>query len=220
MTTIDHDRCSELLPAFVAADLGAENTAAVRDHLATCEQCRAEKAGLEALRAGAGPGLSERERALLHHGVTAAVGAEPEVTVISLERKRSLGAYAARALGAAAAITIIGTFVYLGFSGGGDADGVAGRDGGGDAVGLFDEDRAEEAPAAQAEAEGGGGNKRAKDKGTASLGAASDTTAGGAPAPPFAIAQEPLTSAQLEDLGESSRPSRTLATERSSWGAL
>ena len=217
MTTIDHERCSELLLAFMTGELSGAETDTVGEHLSGCEQCRAEQAGLEALRVGAGDDLSTLERGRLHQRVAAAIEAERAAEVIPLQPRRSFGAAAARFLGAAAAITAIGTFIYFGATGGGDdasrTQGAA--DNGGDTVELFDESEAPQAAPEEVAGQsgGGGGNRSNKDKATTSTGAmAADTGEGGAPRPPFEIATDPFTSSQLERLGRSSAPSRTLST--------
>jgi hypothetical protein len=51
MTEINHERCSELLGGHHRGELGSEDAAAVERHLAGCEECRAELAGLRAMSA-------------------------------------------------------------------------------------------------------------------------------------------------------------------------
>lgn len=67
-----HDRCSELLRGYVRGELPGELADEVRDHLATCGDCRAEHRAVMALGVGdasdARP-LDDVERARLHRGL-------------------------------------------------------------------------------------------------------------------------------------------------------
>jgi hypothetical protein len=105
---ISHERCSELLPGFLRGDLAGGDEEAIRTHLAGCEDCRAELAGLTVLTAEIPEGLREDERVRLHDGVAAALAPRPGRAgdVIPLER-RTRAPWGARWLGAAAAVLVI-----------------------------------------------------------------------------------------------------------------
>ena len=201
MTAIDHARCSELLPAFLKGELGEADAAAVRDHLSGCDECRSERTGLEALLAAGGDALTTEEQTRLERGVMSAIA---PADVIPMPARRSFGARAAQLLGAAAAITLIGGFIYLGVTGGGS--------GGGEAGVAQDALDAADAPEPAAEGAGGGGGDRMsrgkEEQGTTDTAAGSlaDDDAGFRP-PMFAATRDSYTSAELERLGESSDPS-------------
>ena len=207
MTEIDHDRCSELLVDFLEGKLSEDEQQAVADHLANCEPCNSERAGLASLLEGEPATLTPEERTRLETGVMSAIGESDEGIVVPLKRRATFGSGAARFLGAAAAITVIGTFIYFGVAGSGGDDGAGGS--GDTAQTEFDAPVAEEAAGQDAGA--GGGTSRTKNKrGAASLGAAADSLRD-APSPTFVVSRDPYTSADLQKLGESSLPSVTFA---------
>lgn len=203
----DHEQLSDLLPALLDGRLAPAEAAELEAHLAGCDQCRAERRGLELLRAEPGEGLTAGERAALERGVMAGIAGEPEVaTVVPFEPRRRFGARVAGTLGAAAVIALFATFVYFGISGGGDDDESGGESparveqesGGAD---FAEEDRAYE--------NGDGG---VDEEAGAAVG---DTTAGtalAAPTPRFVVEDEPLTGADLQKRGESSLASVRFAT--------
>lgn len=210
MTPMDHDRCSEMLPAFLEGKLDDAEQRNVAAHLAECEQCRQERAGLASLLAGPSAALTADERARLESGVMSAIGEGHDATVVPLPQRVPFGPRAAGLLGAAAVIAVIATFVYFGFLGGG-----AGEDTG--VGGLTHADTEErQAPAAEDADKGGDrGSKRTKDKARRGMlesaaGTSGDFTSD-APTPNFVISRDPYTSAELEKIGESSPPSLTFA---------
>jgi hypothetical protein len=136
MRHLTHERCSELLAAYLAEDLDSEQHRLVEDHLEHCAQCSAEHAGLAALRSDEGEGLTGDERALLRAGVLEAIR-DPDSTIASALEDESdavvvaLGGRKSRAgqyLGVAALLAILAVgslFVFrggLGVSGGDDGD--------------------------------------------------------------------------------------------------
>lgn len=208
MTEIDHDRCSELLGDFLAGKLSEDERRAVANHLANCEPCRSERAGLALLLEGEPVTLTPDERARLETGVMSAIGESGDGVVVPLQKRATFGSGAARLLGAAAAITAIATFIYFGVAGSGGED--AGNGSGVTARTEFD------APAEEAvggdTAGGGGRGSRTKNKAgtTTGLEAAADSLQD-SPAPTFVVSRDPYSSAELQKLGESSLPSVTFA---------
>ncbi len=208
MTSIDHERCSELLRSYVAGELSDDDVTAVAEHLATCEQCRREHAALERLWPEEDVTLTPDERTRVRRGVMAAIGHEDAAPVVSLRQRKGFGARAAAVLGAAAAITVIGAFVYLGVMGAGsdDAD-TAGRSGG-DTTQQFN------AGAPEAEEERSAADRKTRSKkGTVAdtAGTSLDAAAAPQPRPGFMVATDPYTSAELEKLGESGLPTVMIA---------
>ncbi|MGH2755955.1 MAG: zf-HC2 domain-containing protein, partial [Actinomycetota bacterium] len=133
---LEHERCSELLGPLLRGELSERETALVKEHLAGCEECRAERLGLEAL-AGA-PGvmavsaepLSELERARLHRAVSAAL---PHPRTIVPDTPKPWVARLAPYLGAAAALVLVVFGVTQMDLGGSDEDaGFSTRDEAGD----------------------------------------------------------------------------------------
>src|SRR5919106_4388931 len=102
-----HERCSELLPGILRGDLTSEDEGAARAHLAECEECRAELAGLRSLQSSQPSEMNSEERDALHRGVAAALANRGRGAgdVIPLEGKRR--APGARWLGAAASILVL-----------------------------------------------------------------------------------------------------------------
>jgi hypothetical protein len=159
---LTHERCSELLAAYLAEDLDPEQHRLVEDHLEHCAQCSAERAGLAALRSSDEGDLTGDERALLRAGVLEAIREsttasplqdESDAVVVPLGGRK---ARAGRYLGIAAVLAILAVgslFVLrgggLGVTGGDDSESSFGtlQDSGGEgggAEGEAAEDRAEE----------------------------------------------------------------------------
>ena len=221
MSPMDHERCSELLPGYLAGDLDGADTEAVAEHLAECEQCAGERAGLEALQGTPSLTMTTEERAALERGVMAGIGRdEPGDVVTPLPTRPPIRARLAQALGAAALIAAIATFAFLGLSGG-DDDAVlrtANQDGdaeGADTEAAFDQSQ-------DAGGGSGGGSGSLEDKkgttGTSEIAAAEagapDSASGPGgqpPQPAFTLADDPFTSGELQKLGESSLASVTFA---------
>jgi hypothetical protein len=134
---LTHERCSELLAAYLAEDLDSEQHRLVEDHLEHCAQCSAERAGLAALRSSdGGESLTGDERALLRAGVLEAIR-DPDSTTSPFEDESDavvvpLGSRKSRAgkyLGIAAMLAILAVgslFVLrggeLGVTGSDDSD--------------------------------------------------------------------------------------------------
>src|SRR5919106_1492826 len=128
-----HERCSELLPGILRGDLTSEDEGAARAHLAECEGCRAELAGLRSLHSSQPPEMNSEERDALHRGVAAALARQVRGAgdVIPLEGKRR-APRGARWLGAAAAVLVLAvgaTFVLMQFFGSGGGAGDAALEG-------------------------------------------------------------------------------------------
>jgi hypothetical protein len=133
---LTHERCSELLAAYLAGELDHEQHRLVQDHLEHCAQCSAERAALAALRSDdEGGGLTAGERAVLRKGVLDAIR-EPDATSPLQDESDAVvvplggrGARAGKYLGIAAMLAILAVgslFVLrgggLGVSGGDDGD--------------------------------------------------------------------------------------------------
>jgi len=196
---IDHDRCSEMLPAFLDGSLHGTEAAAVESHLASCDGCRAELRGLEALRSTTGDGLTPAERGSLSRAVMAGIADEPAsgaVTPLAPRPRAWLGV--AGALGAAATVAVIASVAFFG-GGGLDETGV-----------LGDSESAE-----MGEAGGGAGavaDRRAENAGSSDAAAAgtereavpATESVTQAPVPTFTVERRSLTAAELQKRGESS----------------
>lgn len=99
--TDEHHPISELLAPYERGELGAPETAAVEDHLASCDECRAELAGVRALFGAPGPAMEEIERARLRRAVLSATTgqrAEPPGPSLASRIAPALGAAALLAL--------------------------------------------------------------------------------------------------------------------------
>lgn len=195
MTTMDHDRCSELLGAYVRGELDASERDPVDAHLATCAECRAERAGLVALLgSGDTDPLTEMERARLRRAVLAA-GQPDEVTPVAETPPswaEARGNRLLQVLGTAALLVMIGGFIYAtGLTGGGMGGMDSAEDGSGGG--------GDEAPAATSdealEAEAGGGTSRSSAQDLA-----------GGPRPTFRRSLGEITGRRLNQLGREGLP--------------
>ena len=208
--SFDHDRVSESLPAFLDGTLGDTDAREVEKHLATCEDCRLEAAAVKALRAPPVSPLTDKERLTLEHKVMAGIADDSSTTVTELRPRTKFGARISQVMGAAAAIAVLATFLYLGSSMGGDDSVESGA--GGDTTENAEavlEDRDEER------------SKRSQPDSIAADSADAGSGAGGGeeaatnfkspPDPRFTVADEPFTSSDLQKLGESSLASVTFA---------
>ena len=215
---IDHERCSELLPAFLSGGLSAPEAAALEDHLAACEDCRAEKRALEFLGDPEHEPLTARERSALESGVMAGIAKDTgeRPVVVPMQRRKPIGQRVAQVLGAAATIVVLASLVYFGSLSGGDDEsaGVSGE--------TADIQEEREGPVADADGgkgrrSGAGGGSAGSAAGEETLEAASGDTAMGsdtsykAPTPRFSVDEDPYTSEQLQKRGESSLASVTFA---------
>jgi hypothetical protein len=141
---LTHERCSELLTAYLSGELDPDQHRLVEDHLEHCAQCSDERAGLVAVQSATDEGLTGDERAMLRAGVLEAIrdssatstplGLQDESDAIVVPL-RGRGSRASKYLGIAAmlAILAVGSLVVLrggglGVSGTGDGD--AGSSGG------------------------------------------------------------------------------------------
>lgn len=199
---IDHDRCSELLAAFVQGKLDAGLASGVEAHLQGCPRCSQERAGLTALlRRDALPALSELERARLRRVVLSEAVPLPDEQTTETLSDSAPGARLYRILGTAAVLFLIGGFAYLGLGGGmGGED--SGSGGGVSSTsrdpGATDEDRL--VPAQEA---------RPLEQGSSSAEAGTaDTLKGRAPAPSptFVADLGPVDEKRLNRLGRSALP--------------
>lgn len=214
---LDNEHVSGALPAFLDGTLDSADAASVEEHLSACEECAQEAAGLKFLRAPSEGGLTSSERTALEHRVMAGIAEDPsEAPVVELRPRKSVGARVAQVLGAAAAIAVFGTLLYMGSTiGGGDgADESAGtalEAENGDREGRRNGDRNRSRPAAiAADSAASKEESTAATAGDASGGAGSSFK--GAPDPRFEVAEDPYTSADLQKLGESSLASVTFAS--------
>ncbi|MGH2817049.1 MAG: zf-HC2 domain-containing protein [Actinomycetota bacterium] len=121
--SIDHDRCSELIAPFVRGELAGRDAAEVREHLDGCDVCSAEERAVRTLLAPAKTQpMSEIERARLHRRLEDATTAEGGPKD---QARRSRAGWNPRiaAWGASAAVlAVVGGFLYLGLSDGGNDD--------------------------------------------------------------------------------------------------
>ena len=204
---LSHERCSELLPGFLEGALPGDDARLVEDHLASCEECRMEKLGLETLTTGEIEGLTAMERAALERGVMGGISEDTATTeVIPLAPRRRIGARVAGALGAAAVVAVIATLAYFGSSGGLDEATMGGADTG---------ERAEENAVGERDRSGRGGRRRhrvaaGKVSDSTALnaesetGTAFDTAQGPAPVPTFRVEERRLSGPVLQKRGASS----------------
>ena len=148
MTEITHDRCSELLGGYRRGELDPDDAAAVERHLAGCEECRTELAGLLALTAGPDlEPLGDDERRRLREAV-AREGRLVPATVheFPAARRTIWERHAGQIVGAAASIVaILFAYVVFGLPASDDAGEGEGAGGGGEDAATLD---TEEAPAA------------------------------------------------------------------------
>ena len=142
---LTHERCSELLTAYLSGELDPEQRRLVEDHLEHCAQCSDERAGLAALRSATDEGLTGDERAMLRAGVLGAIrdsGAtsplqdEREAVVVPLSGR---GARAGKYLGIAAMLAILAVGSLFLFRGGGSGFSSGDDDGGDSAVGQAED---------------------------------------------------------------------------------
>jgi len=140
MTEITHDRCSELLAGHHRGELDPEDASAVERHLAGCAECRAELAGLRALKRSVDfQPLSDDERRSLRDGFAREARLAPG-QVYELPARRTLWErHAGQIVGAAASIVVLlfaVLVVWGGLQGGDDSaeDGAGSQSGGGDAA--------------------------------------------------------------------------------------
>ncbi len=116
-----HERCSELLRAYARRELDESDALAVEEHLGSCDACRSELAGLNALLAADSVELDLRERRKLHEAVARAV--EPRDPVIigaGFEKRRGWMQRFAPTLSAAALLLVVLVVAMSGITGGGD----------------------------------------------------------------------------------------------------
>jgi len=161
---LSHERCSELLFAYITDELDAEERTSVENHLEHCAQCSAERAGLLGLRSGPSEPLSEDERVVLRASVLAAArGYEPAEGPLADEHDAvivPLGGWRSRAskyVGIAALLAVLAVgFAYVGLLGGGD-DGAGGESSSAEPEGV--EGVGSETRDDRAGARGGGGEE-------------------------------------------------------------
>ena len=111
---LEHERCSELLGPLLRGELSEQQATSVEDHIAGCEECRAEKEGLQALIGApalmsvpAEP-LTEFEKARLRRAVAGAMpAASPAARTIVSEPGKPWAARIAPYLGTAAALILV-----------------------------------------------------------------------------------------------------------------
>lgn len=116
---MDHERCSELLLPYLRGVLDEDATAAVEGHLATCEECQAERQGLSALVAEPAEPLTDLERASLHRDLRSRISLPADPGAPDKDRL----AWLPPALGVAALLLAVVVGMQLGGGGGGDTAG-------------------------------------------------------------------------------------------------
>jgi hypothetical protein len=118
---MDHNRCSELLPAYVDGELDASTMDEVGAHLQGCADCRLEETALRAMAAVQVTPMSADERSWLHEqvltGAKTTEEPEPAATVL-VPRRAPWLTRVAPALGAVAALLVLAVGAML--VGGGD----------------------------------------------------------------------------------------------------
>lgn len=192
MNPSDHERCSELLAGHVRGDLGAADRAWVSEHLAACDQCRAEESALHALALGDVAPLTELERAGLRRAVLAS--SRDEAVRPAVQAPVASGGRLLQVLGAAALLLIIGVFMYssgLIGNGGQGLDESAGGDAGESA----------EAPAPAQDAEA-----LEAESGAAGGGSTEDASGASAPQPTFKRSLGEISGRRLNKLGRKGLP--------------
>jgi hypothetical protein len=115
---LTHERCSELLAAYVGEGLEAAGSEAVARHLASCPDCRQELNGLSELLAPAGPPMTSSERAALHEALPGPTGDARVVDFRPRSKRREpisrpWPARLAAALGAAALLLVVAAAAVL-----------------------------------------------------------------------------------------------------------
>ena len=175
MTHLDHDRCSELLAAYVRGELTERDRSWVSSHLSSCAECSAELVALEHLTGLPDARLNDIEKGTLHRRLDEATAVERE-----LDAPRTtpppvpIRGRVAQWLGAAALIALVavGITVVGNGMGGSDDSETAGETSGGDedAGGTEPEGDLFQAPESQPRARaqkdtagGGGGSEAAGD---------------------------------------------------------
>ena len=115
MTEISHERCSELLLLWGQGRLDATDSAALEAHLATCEECARERAGMNLLVTEEVETLTDDERARLRNAVAAAVAGDHRAgEVVGFRRRPGQRARLWPALRVAAvAAAVVAGFVFV-----------------------------------------------------------------------------------------------------------
>ena len=124
---MDHERCSDLLLPYVLEELEPDASREVEEHLASCDDCRKEHAGLAALMAEPVEPMNDIERASLHRDLSERVSipAGPG-------EERARMAWLPQALGVAATLLVVVVGLQALSGSGGDEDAaVSGGAGGG-----------------------------------------------------------------------------------------
>jgi anti-sigma factor RsiW len=149
VTEITHERCSELLRFLESGKLGASEAAAVEAHLASCDECARELAGLRSLTTGPGVMMSEEEKKRLHEAIRVAIRDEraPRADVVAASSNTALRRIWPSARVLAAAAVIVAGFVF--------------------ATNIFPNDDETAGPARQAVSGGGAGKAEAASEGEA-----------------------------------------------------
>jgi anti-sigma factor RsiW len=106
MTTIDHERCSDLLGAFTRRKLSPRDADQVAEHLEQCDDCRAEYRALQALYESEPGPMTDSERQRLEGAVSSAISASP-----ARGTRRLTGAWLGRV--AAVAVVLVGAGYVL-----------------------------------------------------------------------------------------------------------
>jgi Putative zinc-finger len=114
--TMNHDRCSELLAAYVDGELDASTMDEVGTHLQGCPDCRLEETALRAMSAVVVTPMSADERSWLHEQVLSGakgVAEDDAAPAIIVPRRTPWLARVAPALGAVAALLVLAVGVMM-----------------------------------------------------------------------------------------------------------
>jgi hypothetical protein len=198
MAEMTHERCSELLRAYVAGDLPRDEDEAVRSHLDGCPDCRAEEGALLALTAAEEP-LDDIERARLHRALARELFPEPANRDVATPPDARWKRWVAPALGSAAAVLVALLVITGGGLSGSDDEGAA-QSGGGEL---------ESSEAAIGANDGGGGGKGANGPGrtkdhSVSVASGSSAYDGDGPEPQFHAGAGELSAEELSEIGRTS----------------
>jgi Putative zinc-finger len=130
MSEMTHEQASELLGPLQRGELDQARARELERHLAECEECRAEAAGLRALLAADHEPLSDEERRALRAAVAKEVRPERATVTVLPARRTFWERHAGQFVGAAASLVVIlfAALVWMGL-GNDDAENGGGGDG-------------------------------------------------------------------------------------------
>ncbi|MDQ3940481.1 MAG: zf-HC2 domain-containing protein, partial [Actinomycetota bacterium] len=121
MTDIDHELCSERLPAYIAGELPSDAELEVARHLDGCASCRQEEVGLRALTTATEDRLAAAESTRLRAAVMSAITPTPREVPSLYSQRPSRAAFveprrswrtAFAGVGAAAAVVLLAVLLF------------------------------------------------------------------------------------------------------------